>query len=119
MLIILTPAGVIMLGGEHIIERSDFRSIALLFFWFLYWSIIAQQFWKNSKLMTKKRAIRRSQMMSIGAVFAILAYVLVVAAQVFQTIAIQIFTQACAVLSGIVFYVGFVLPEWLRKRQKG
>ena len=118
MLIILTPAGVIMLGGEHIIERSDFRSIALLFFRFLYWGIIAQQFRKHSNMMTKKRAIRRSQMMSAGAIFAILAYVLVVAAQVFQTLAIQIFAQACAVLSGIVFYMGFVLPEWLRKRQK-
>jgi len=116
VLILLTPAGVIILNGDHIIDRADVRSLAILVFWFLYWGLIAYEFWKHSRLMTKKIAIGRSQTMTAGAVLAISAYVLVVLAQLFQELTIQIFAQICAVASGIVFYAGFVAPEWLRRR---
>jgi len=115
ILILLTPAGVIMLGDEPIIDRSGIRSIAILFFWFLYWGIVAYQFWKHSRLMTKKSSMRRSQMMSAGAVFAILAYVFTILAEVSQDITMKILSYFCATSSGIVFYIGFLAPKWLKR----
>jgi len=116
MLILLTPAGVIMLAGEEpIIDRAGVRSLALLFFWFLYWGIIAYQFLNYSKSMTKKVAIRRSRMMSAGAAFVILAYVFTIIAGISQDITFKFLSHTCAGLSGIVFYVGFVAPQWLKR----
>ena len=116
ILILLTPARVTMLGTEPAIERAGIRSLAILFFWFLYWGIIAYEFWKYSRVMTKKVPIRRSQMMGAGAVFAVSAYVFTEIAGISQDIIFKLLSHTCAALSGIVFYAGFVAPEWLRKR---
>jgi len=116
ILILLTPARVIMLGTEPVIERAGIRSLTILFFWFLYWGLIAYQFLKHSRLMTKKVPMRRSQMMSAGAVFAVLAYVFAVLGGISQDIVFKLLSHTCAALSGIVFYAGFIAPEWLRKR---
>lgn len=116
MLILLTPAGVIMLaGGEPIMERAGIRSIALLFFWFLYWGIIMYKFLEYSKSMTKKVAIRRSQMMGAGAAFAILAYVFTIIAGITLDITFKFLSHTCAGLTGIVFYAGFIAPRWLKR----
>ena len=115
IVILVTPADVIVLDAEHIRERSDVHSAAILFFWFLYFGMIAYQFWKYSGLMTKKTAIRRAQMMSAGALFAVFAYIFVIAAQVSQDAVLVYLAESCAVASGIVFYAGFVAPERLRR----
>jgi len=117
ILVFATQAGVIVtVGQEYIIDRAGIRSLAIIFFWFIYWSVIGYQFWKHSRLMTKRVAMRRSQMMSIGAVFAILAYVFVITSEAFQIIAHAYLAEFFAILAGIVFYAGFVAPKWLRRR---
>ena len=65
--------------------------------------------------MERKTAIRRSQMMSLGAFFAILAYILVILAKAFHSIFLELGGEVFAGLAGVVFYAGFVAPAWLRR----
>lgn len=117
IIILSTKAGIIFIdGSEFAIDRAGIRSIAIIFFWFLYWSITAYQFWKCSRLMTNKVAMRRCQMMSTGAVFAVLAYVAVILAKVYQSTILVFFGEFSAMLAGVVLYIGFVAPERLRRR---
>ena len=116
MLIFLTPAGLTVLEDGFVVERADTRAVAVLVFWFLYWGLIAYEFLKHSRLMTKKVAIRRSQMMCVGGVFAVLAYVFVILAKVYNNIMLGFSGEIFAILAGVVFYAGFVAPEWLKRR---
>ncbi|ODS40903.1 MAG: hypothetical protein A7315_07300 [Candidatus Altiarchaeales archaeon WOR_SM1_79] len=116
IVIFATPAAFhLTTGTEYIIDRAEIRNFAIIFFWFLYWGVIAYQFWSYSKLMTHKIAIRRSQTMGIGAVSAILAYVLVITAEAFQSMTQVYLAEIFAILAGVVFYAGFVAPERLRR----
>lgn len=116
LVIFLTPAKFILVGQEdYIIERENIRNLAIIFFWFIYWSVIAYSFFKYSKLMTNRVAMRRSQTMSIAAVFAILAYVFVITADASKILALVFAGEIFAILAGVVFYIGFIFPNWLRK----
>ncbi len=116
-LILLTPAGVILIaGGEPLIDRAGIRTAAVLVFWFLYWTIIAHNFLEYSKLSGKKQVKLRCKLMSLGAAFAILAYLFAVLSVTYHEIILKLISYFCAGASGIVFYSGFVFPGWLRKR---
>ncbi|ODS35726.1 MAG: hypothetical protein A7316_03335 [Candidatus Altiarchaeales archaeon WOR_SM1_86-2] len=118
IIILALPVDIVPADGDvPMLERQGIKSIMLLSFWFLYWSIIAYQFWKHSGLMTRNVAIRRSQMMSIGAVFAIIAYIFIIisATQEGSARAILFFaSNISAALCGIVLYLGFCAPAWLK-----
>lgn len=116
IVIFLTPSGFTIVGGnEYIIDRSDVKNLAIILFWFIYWSVIAYIFWKYSKSMTNHVAMRRSQTMSIAAVLAILAYVLVILADASKILLLNLAAEIFAILAGVVFYIGFIIPNWLRK----
>lgn len=117
-LIFLFPLSLTVDGTMYVKHYDGYAGItalAIVFFWFLYWGLIAYEFWKSSKLMTKRIAIIRSKMMSAGGVFAVLAYLFVMIAANRPHIAIILASQFFAMAAGIVFYVGFVAPKFLRK----
>jgi len=117
IVIIVMPFGInIIEGAEYVRDRAEVTSLAILFFWFLYWGIIAYQFWKHSKLMKKKVSMRRSQTMSIGGVFAVLAYICAVLSNIAFSIILVYVAAFCGVTAGIVFYAGFIAPECFRRR---
>ena len=118
--IAVMPFDVVIFEGNEFIEDRHIITIAAIFiFWFLYWSIIAYQFWDLSKFMTSKVAITKSQMMSAAAVFAILAYLSTIIAALSQIITINFVGQVFAIASGVFLYLGFVAPKrlqgWLEK----
>lgn len=117
ILIIIMPFGVNIIDeGEFIEDRSDISSIAILLFWPLYLGISSYKFYGLSKLIIKKVAIRRLQMMSAGASLGIFAYVFAIFADVYQSVAINFSGEIFALVSGVIFYLGFVAPHWLRRR---
>lgn len=115
LLIFVTPSGVLITEDGHIPWRSDIASAAILFSWIISFAIISLQFWKHSKSMQNNVAIRRSQMISIGAFFMISAYIFVISAQELTQGIMLVFGQISAITSGIVFYIAFVIPDWLRR----
>lgn len=116
-IILVMPFGVTILEGDDFIkDRAIITVVAIMFFWFLYWSIIAYQFWKISKLIQNKVTARRMQMMSAGAIFAILPYLFTITAAALQNFTINFAGEIFALASGILFYAGFIAPGWLRRR---
>jgi hypothetical protein len=118
-LIFLFPLSLTVDGAVYVKHYDGYSGItefAIVFFGFLYWGLIAYEFRKSSKLMTKKTAVRKTQMMSIGGIFAILAYLFVMIASKYSYVTIIITSQFFAMASGVVFYIGFVSPGWLKRR---
>ncbi len=109
--ILVTPASVAVAAQSFTIGRADVRAYAIILFWFVYWTVIAYTFWEHSKVVRRKQARLRLEMMSLGGVLAILAYA-------FEISALIYFAEACAIASGIVFYLGFIAPERLQRVAK-
>ena len=116
VLILGMPYGVDIIDGTNYVkDRAAVSSLAILAFWLLYWGIVAYNFWSHSKLMTKRVAARRSQMMSLGGVFSVLSYLCAIFSNVAASAILVHLALFFATAAGIVFYAGFVAPERLRR----
>ncbi len=116
--ILVPPADILILDGGAIAARGTFRLISILLFWLLYLSMLAYKFWRHSILMKKKVARRRSQTLSIGAAFAVFTYVLLTFGEINQSLTWVLIAQISSIAAGVVFYLGFITPGWLRRMWK-
>ena len=116
IIIISTKTSIVIVGHEIVTGRPDIRALAIIVFWFFYWGIVALKFWKFSRLTANKVVMRRCQMMSVGAVFAISAYLAKILSVAYQNLILHFSGEIFAAAAGVVFYIGFVVPEWMRRR---
>jgi len=115
IVIAVMPFDVKIDGANYIRERAELTSLSILFFWLLYWGIIAYRFWKHSGLMTKKIAIRRSRTMAVGGIIAVFAYICAILSNVVSSAILVYSAVFCGIFAGVVFYAGFIAPERLRR----
>jgi len=115
-LIAVMPYSVNMINGDsYVRERALTASFAILFYWITYWGLIAYKFWQHTKLMEKKVPIRKVQLMCLGGVIAVMTYIFAISSSLFSSKLLVNLAVIGGMLSGIVFYLGFYTPGWLRK----
>lgn len=116
--IALSPVDFVKQGSALIELRYIWAAgIALLVYWITHFGVISYEFWRYSRLIKERLPRARMQLMALGCLYAVLAYLAVIVLKFvfpYQLVFTEIVGTVFAVVAGTLFYLGAETPHWLK-----
>ncbi|MFZ3063144.1 MAG: hypothetical protein WA148_05320 [Actinomycetota bacterium] len=116
--IALSPLELVKQGSALVEVRYIWAAgIGIIAYWLTHFGVISYEFWRYSKLIEERLPRARMQLIALGGLYAVLAYLAVIilkSAFPDQLPFTEIVGAVFAVVAGILFYLGAETPNWLK-----
>jgi hypothetical protein len=116
--IALSPLELVRQGSALIEIRYIWTAgIGIIVYWLTHFGVISYEFWRYSRLIEERLPRARMQLIALGGLYAVLAYLAVIVLKLFfpgHLPFTEIVGAVFAVLAGTLFYLGAETPHWLK-----